>query len=830
MKNCIDLNGVDWQIREFLGLEWRWMNITNSAAADAHSWIPAEVPGSVMWDLYQAGKIPDPYFGINSKLVEWVPARSWVYRKTFHASLKAGERAFLVMKGIDYSAEIFLNGQSLGHHGGMFVPFESDITALLKEKDNLLIVALDCAPAEQPQIGLTSMVHTNKSRMTYGWDFCPHMVHLGIWDSVYIRITSQGRLRETFVSSYLPTGPGSAAEMIVEAETDAPDGCHLRTEIQGKDDVYETVVLGGKARIAIHIPDPVLWYPNGYGGQHLYQVRVTLLDEKGEISDEQIIRHGIRDIRWEPNKGASPEKPAFTPVINGIPLYIRGVNWVPMDVLYGRNQPDKLKRLVHLAKEAGVLMFRVWGGGIIERDSFYEACADAGILIWQEFIQSGSGVDNRTPDDPAHIVRMLKDARHIIKGKRNHTALVLWCGGNELQDDNGYPLDDSDTMLGALKGLVRTLDPHRYWLPTSSSGGFFSNTLQNCLEYPERLADVHGPWEHQGLEDHYKLYNAGTSLLSSEFGVGGFTNPAALRRILPEEAMWPVNKSNEYYYHRGAWWINDVQLQKMFGGKIASLNTMIKVSQYSQFEGLRYALEANIRRASRNSGAFPWQFNEPYPNCMCTNQVDYYGNPKPAWYAMKGAYRSLYPSLSFESALLGESGNLQAMLWLCGNPAEKRNLNGNITLKWEAHGTAGIITHGSIASGTPDPGKPLGTISVNAGSNSIILLRLILELDDKQPVINEYLFSQGKDFGALLDVKPAELSLNLTEEDVQIKNTGKTIAYFVFLSAGEDTFFHDNYFCLLPGEQRVTRSANKRQGFDCVFHAEGLNCKTEVEL
>jgi beta-mannosidase len=402
-----------------------------------------------------------------------------------------------------------------------------------------------------------------------------------------------------------------------------------------------------------------------------------------------------------------------------------------MDVLYGRQQPEKLKRLMQLAKEAGVLMFRVWGGGLIETDAFYEACADAGILVWQEFIQSSSGVDNRTSDDPGHIVRMLKDARSIIRAKRNHTALAIWCGGNELQDENGYPLDDSDTLLGALSGLVHILDPRRHWLPTSSSGGFFSNTLENCLKYPERLADVHGPWQHDGLENHYKLYNAGTSLLSSEFGVGGFTNPTALKRILPEEALWPVNGNNEYYSHRDPWWINDVQLQEMFGYKLTDLETMVKASQYIQFEGLRYALEANIRRAPHNSGTFPWQFNEPYPNCICTNQIDYYCNPKPAWYAMKSAYRPLYPAMSFNSALIDESGKMNTELWLCGGMDIKNVLTKPGVLTWLIYGDSKLVSRGSLSLEEGNLKAPLNSLTIEAQGHAVVLVRLSLEFENE---------------------------------------------------------------------------------------------------
>jgi beta-mannosidase len=383
-------------------------------------------------------------------------------------------------------------------------------------------------------------------------------------------------------------------------------------------------------------------------------------------------------------------------------------------------------------------------------------------------------------------------------------------------------------MLGALSGFVRTLDPQRHWLPTSPSGGLDANSLEYCLEHPDRLADVHGPWQHQGPEDHYKLYNAGTSLLSSEFGVGGFTNPLALRRILPEEAKWPVSGRNEYYNHRGAWWINEPQLQKMFGGKIKDLDTLIKVSQYTQFEGLRYALESNIRRIPRNSGTFPWQFNEPYPNCLCTNQIDYYGNPKPAWYAMKNAYRPLYPALSFDTILLNGEASLRTRLWLCGYLTFEDTINRHGIIKWTIFGDSDLISENSILPDGCKPGNELCMIDIDAGGHSVILIRLSMELDGKPPITNEYLFAKDN-LGVFLETRPAEVSIFPTATGVKLENTGNTIAYFVFLSAGEDTFFTDNYFCLLPGEERQVFCGQTFSASPPLIRAEGFNCLAKFE-
>ena len=824
MKRIV-LDGSDWLLKEFIGLDWVWRNAADPDTQDKRWWIPATVPGSVLYDLWQVGKVPDPYYELNSKLVEWVPERTWVYRKAFKAFCLPGERGFLRLEGIDYSAEIILNGQSLGRHEGMFTPFEAEVTHLLRETENLLSVVLDPAPPEQPQVGRTSLVRTHKSRMTYWWDFCPRMIHVGLWDSVYIDITGRGRLEDVFVSSRL-SNQLRVADVTVEIEADAPDGWTAQVYFGNK--VAVAPIQGKRGKAEISVDRPELWWLAGYGAQYLYSVTVKLMDPEGRISDVRKLRHGIRELAWESNPGASPEMPPYTLTVNGKRVYIAGVNWVPMDVMYGVERPEKLSHLLELAVNAGVIMLRVWGGGLIEKDSFYEACADKGILVWQEFIQSSSGIENCTPDDAGQIAFMIKEACQIIRRKRNHTALSLWCGGNELQTEtgDGMPLDNSDPLLGAMGGLVKLLDPQRRWLPTSPSGGLFMNSIENIEKSPTRLGDVHGPWEHQGLDKHCVLYNAGTSLMSSEFGVEGLTHLDTLTKTVAEKHLWPANKDNEIYFHRGAWWNNEPLVQEIFGG-VNCIESLIKASQYLQFEGLRYALESNRRREPLHSGSFPWQFNEPYPNCFCTSLLDYYARPKPAYYAMQSAYRSLYPAASFSSQDISREQKLVCDLWICGS---RIGDGGYGLLRWEVLGPEGRLADGQVTA--LGFGKPVHRIAVAVKGQDIVLLRLVLEVGDKR-IINEYCFTATGNFGGLLNAPQTRLSGRWEEGGVWLRNCGSTTAYFVFLRdrnwhPSQQLYFHDNYVCILPGEERFLGLSGKTEVLSGRLYAEGFNCAAPI--
>ena len=815
----IDLDGSDWVMKEFVGLDWVWRDAEKADTRDCRWWNKATVPGSVLQDLWEAKKVADPYYECNSKLSEWVPQRTWLYKKEFATPQVLGdERITLCCKGIDYSALIYVNDKLIGRHVGQFIPFECDITEQLKSDGmNLLAIVLDPAPAEQPQVGRTSLVRTHKTRMNYWWDFCPRMIHQGIWDSVYLKITGQSLLKDVYLGAEL-SEDYSVAELTAEMEVEGEEACEVSLEVDGQ------IVLARchdkKEVLKCVIRQPRLWQPNGYGEPYQYLVILRVKDSQGRVSDEKEFRFGIRKIEFIKNEGCHLEAPPFVLKVNGRRIYMNGYNWVPMDAMYGVERPNKLKRLIQLAKDANTVIFRVWGGGLIEKDSFYEACAENGILIWQEFIQSSSGIDNKPPEEPEFLRQMVCEVENIIKRKRNHTALAIWCGGNELSDTEGNPVKNSDPLISRLKEAVNRLDPKRRWLPSSPSGGVFSNSLANIAATPDLLWDVHGPWEHQGFEKHYELYNCGTSLLHSEFGVEGMTNRNTLLQSMSEKNLLPASKDNEVYFHRGAWWTNEPLLQEMFGG-LTEIDQIRKASQYMQYEGLKYAVECNRRRAYQNSGTFPWQFNEPYPNNYCTSNVDYYANPKPAYYGVKNSYHNIMVSASFSSSRLEVGKEFNTKIFVTTNKSKPELLSlEKLTLCCEVIGSDGAIFYQScercILPMDCTEQKAEITLPPERLDTPLILLRLRLSRDEGEVIAeNEYLFTTGRHLGAAFGEeeddlgRKGDLCVRQEGDTLRLGNHGNHILWYLFLSCADPMpqkdflYFERNYFCLVPGEERL---------------------------
>jgi beta-mannosidase len=482
--------------------------------------------------------------------------------------------------------------------------------------------------------------------------------------------------------------------------------------------------------------------------------------------------------------------------------------------MYSVTRSAKLERLLTLARRAHVNLLRVWGGGLIEKEAFYEQCDRMGILVWQEFIQSSSGIDNDPSADAGYIQAVTQTAEQIIPRKRNHPSLAIWCGGNELTEGAELPLDDSHPVLTALKTVVKRLDPDRLWLPTSPSGRVFSNSLETIAMDPSALHDVHGPWEYQGVMGQCDLYNQGSSLLHSEFGVEGITNLRTLNATVGKEHQSPVTLDNPYWFHRGAWWVKRPMWDRTFG-ELNDVEELVRATQFMQAEGLRYALESDRRRKYHNSGTLPWQFNEPYPMAACTSAVDYYARPKPVYYAACRAYAPLQISARFPTLAWEGCEQFEAEAWVCNSDEKHYD---NLILQMCLVGTNGKIyaeRAETISFGANCAAKltalqePLDHILEEV----FFLDMQLLDSDNTSLSHNRYVFSRTEALAPLFACPATTLSLsspgNESEQILTLTNRGETAAMFVQMEDARDlnhsgyAYFDDNYFCLLPQESRT---------------------------
>jgi beta-mannosidase len=758
--------------------------------------IDGEVPGGIHLDLYRAGIIKNPYLEDNSLACEWTESRWWCYRTEAELKKCACDKKELVFEGLDYLAEVFINKKSYGTHENMFTPMRIDISHILTDKIEIMVL-FKGAGFELGQNGRTSETRTQKSRFGYKWDFGTRLVNIGIWQGVYIEYTSGARITEAKITTDTDGGEGIVNAAFRFDGEEKKNIVLTLNDPEGRTVCEKEISFENYVEHSIKVDTPHLWYPNGMGKQPLYTLRLVWGNNLQEY------KVGIRKLRYLQNPGSPKDALTYTVEINGKPVYIKGNNKVPLDHLYGNVSLEDYEWCVRAMAKENVNLVRVWGGGIIETEVFYDLCDKYGILVWQDFIQSSSGIDH-IPSKHADFLEKLSDAASFaLKTKRNHVSLAIWTGGNELTDSNIKPATYNDENIAMLKALVEREDSEHLFLPTTPSGPIYTTVFDS-----EDNHDVHSPWEYFP-ETHYKNYNRLKLLLHSEFGISSMSSsiPLFMQRNEPGSYKYNINR------HRGEYWWHSYLRDKKIYGDFCDTGCYIPYSQWTQAEGLRYIIETERRMAPYASGSMVWQLNEPWPNCDCTNLMDYFGNPKMAYYWVKKAFSDCPVSLKYDSIIAQDC--LNATVCINGDD-EKSNEVCSATV-YDARGKKLFFREFKLNE------LPQSiSVSLNECEEQMVFVRLCHGGTNK-----DYFFSKQAEepYRVAKSVEKTKVSLsivkenkkgNLTHIEAVIKNAGKAPAYFVNLydkTMGHALLCSDSYFTLLPGEsRRVEITVKKRCG------------------
>ncbi len=750
-----------WTLREALGRTWQWYvdaplpeagnNVADAAerAGSTPGWHPAAVPGSVVGALVRAGEAADPYVGRQSRLVEWTGDRHWVFRRPLETPpLGPDERAVLELDGVDPGGRVFVDGTEVGRVSGLYHRFRADVSPLLRRPGtHRLAVVVDPVPTSEPQVGRTSEVRVHAPRLNYGWDFSPRLPHQGIWRPVRL-VVGRLHLHDVVVATEVVEDEVPVGLVHVDAllEGQPADGDVLVCTVADPDGavVAETRVpaVVGQVGATLEVPDPSLWWPRGHGDQPLYTVSLRHPDV---ASASWSARTGFRTVRMLPNPGAPADALPYSAEVNGESIPLLGWNWAPVDALHGDVTPERVRHLVGLAADSGARLIRVWGGGLLETSEFYEACDEAGLLVWQEFSQSSSGFQSAPATDDEYVALLRAEAEVVVPVRRRHPSLLMWAGGNELEVD-GTPADESSSpVLAALRDAVHRLDPGRHWVPSSPSGAG---------------ADEHGPWEHQGLDAHYAQWDARDSLAHTEFGVEGMANARAFDAVVPAEDRWPLDRTNPVMRHLGEWWDNEPLVQESFAHRLTDVAAVRRGSQLLQATGLRYAVEALRRRSPHCSMVLPWQLAESFPNAWCTAVVDHLGEAKPAYRAVTKAFADDRVTLRVDRGAWASAAP-SAGLWLWS----VRGVPAGSALRVRLVGADGTPVDGWDWSGLPAVSDPLHQATVSAGApGGAVLFWDALWTDPHGGVLDRTveLLTTGPDWSAVLDLDPASVATTVT--------------------------------------------------------------------
>ena len=660
----------NWKLRGYFNCDpfFARSRETNAMTRGVTFDMDVTTPHDIYADLEKNGYIEDPYFGLNSMKCEWVASRWWLYYTEIELDVLF-EHMEIVLEGVDGNAHVLVNNTEIGYLDNSFITFTFDAAPYLQVGKNEIRIIVENAPNEYGQIGYGERYTTQKPKFNYKWDFCTRLISLGVNKPVYLKLYDTARIENVWFNTEDKTD--GTARVFVETKGCA-EGCVIEAEFGGR--VFTAPVEGGY--VDVEMEQPEVWYPNGYGAQPLYPLTVKLT-KNGALLDCEKTEVAFRKIEFVQNENADPRSYPFTYVVNGKKVYIKGVDITPL--MQTNYAPDeRYEELIDLLKNAHVNFIRVWGGGVIESQLFYTLCDRAGILVMQDMPQSSTGLALGTTKTPEFVEKISRTAEFAARTLRNHPSLASWTGGNELMHPDHKPLDETDPQLAILKALLHEHAPHVFFYPTTGLGPI--STLNP--NRPGENFDVHGPWNYS--PHFYDLYNRSDSYFHSEFGMDGMMCYENLRKFLPEKDLVCTNViENLTWRHHGEWWDHAWRDELLFGAPPKDLEEMCERSQRIQAECLRYAVEANRRRAFQNSGSVIWQANECYPNFAATTLIDFYMTPKKAYYAVAKAFSPLNVSLKYDGYRLDKGTDFGAEVFVIW---DHEPLETEVVVRGEANG------------------------------------------------------------------------------------------------------------------------------------------------
>ncbi len=623
--------------KQDLGGEWRLQKTGEQEV------IPALVPGCVHTDLLAAGKIDDPFYRDNEERVQWISESDWVYTKTFSVpseALKKG-RVLLRCDGLDTLATVTLNGERVGQGDNMFRTWEFRVKDVLKEEENKLEITFSSpvryiqersAQRLLPGWGgpreVGGRAWLRKEPCNFGWDWGPALTTSGIWRPISLIAFSTARLtdvriRQRHERDRVVLSVAAAAEVVSESEITATATVALNDETVAEQSVP---VADGVCAAKLAIDVPQLWWPNGMGGQPLYDVSVLLRDADGNTLDEVTKRIGLRTLRLDRHPDEWGE--SFQFVVNGVPFFAKGANWIPADPFATRVSREQYADLLGAAAEAHMNMLRVWGGGIYENDIFYDLCDELGICVWQDFMFACATY----PTFDEHFMRTVRfEAEDNVRRLRHHPCLALWCGNNELE--MGLVGEDwSDTTMSwrdygklfdeLLPAVVKELDPDRdYWpcSPHSPAGERSDFNSPKCGD-----AHLWAVWH--GVQP-FEWYRTCEHRFNSEFGFQSFPEPKTAAGYTEAQDRNITSYVMEHHQRSGAGNALIMHYMLSWFRLPTSFDMTLWLSQILQGMAVKYAVEHWRRAMPRGMGTLYWQLNDTWPVASWSS-IDYHGRWK----------------------------------------------------------------------------------------------------------------------------------------------------------------------------------------------------------
>jgi mannosylglycoprotein endo-beta-mannosidase len=796
-------------------------------------WASAVVPGTVLTTQLENHQVPDPFFGMNNERIPDIYKIGrdyytyWFVKDFREAPASAGGQVWLQFRGVNYSCDVFLNGRKLNQktHHGMFLRQAYNITPYLaKDGNNRLAVVV--YPPDQVgnpnggQGGDGTIARGVGHQYVAGWDWIRPIRdrNTGIWDKVTIEKTKQINLKNPHVVTRVPGvrrpgGPQQPANLDVTAELENPT-THavagvLQYTIDGQKVAQKVSVPAhttrqvGLPRLALQ--HPRLWWPNGYGPQNLYQLKMQFLVDGKTVSDAEEVEVGVREIQtaWNP-KTLSKQV-----LINGQKIFIKGGNWIISDAML-RFTDARYDAEIRFHRDMNLNLIRVWGGALVERPEFYKACDKYGLLVMQDFWMSGDAngrwVDPMKLDDqwtrrqyPDDHGLFINSAADQIKMVRNYPSLGMWCGGNEITPPK-------DILTALQDSLLPRLDGTRWFIPYSNADSMSTNTQGGNGDGPYGIQPIASFWGHQ------------TYPFNSEVGSVGTGDYESLERFLPPanlvapQYLGATSKPTErvdsvWDYHTYISYENHLlpygapKDPRDFGLKAQLVN-------YDQYRALMEGFSSHMWEWY--TGSIIWKTQNPW-TALRGQMYDYYLDPNACLYGLRTGSEPLHVMYN----------PVDSMVMIANNSFEIKR---DMMLVVDAYDMAGKKTSITqvLAEINPSAAKkylPINAVVKRLGKDRGLFLSLQLLGLDKRVISNNFYWlpdAKGEYSGlkSMAKTTLAVIARHTTKGKIEVTLTNPAtapVAFFNRLALVNPktqkrilpVFYSDNYVSVLPGERKT---------------------------
>ncbi|WP_078378750.1 beta-mannosidase [Sutcliffiella halmapala] len=780
-------------------------------------WMTATVPGDVHSNLIERKLIEDPFYGHNDLKCQWVEEKVWWYRTTFEFNdeVTKDDRYELIFEGLDTFATVYLNGVEIGSTENMFISHTFEVARELKQGKNVLAVKFDPVHVHVKDkvqyywSGFSKKrIWTRKAQSHYGWDWGPRLVASGIWKDVHLEKRTLSKRDSIFAKTISISPEKAMVEVDVETVTYRKEmNYEARFNLTDGSKSFSTSVMvhQNKAKAVLEVEDPKLWWTHDLGTPHLYQLSVELFADGMKI-DEKQEDFGIRTV--EVQRADEEGNHCFTFVLNGVKLFAKGANWIPVDSFIGAAPDSRYKHLIKMCKDANMNMLRVWGGGIYEKEVFYDECNRLGILVWQDFMFSCA----LYPDYNRNFMANVKEEIiHVVKRLRNHPCLALWCGNNEndwlyealhSSGEITHPFYGEKIYHQLMPELLEELDHTRLYWPSSPFGGNDHNSREEGDSHNWQV--WHGNIEPRSFGQpqtvnysveglSFKNFKNDTTKFASEFGMHASSNRYTLERNIPaDQFFWGSEemayRNKDIHHPKG------ILLMQGYTGVPKDLNEYIAFSMLTQAEGLKYGIEHYRRNKPHTSGALFWQLNDCWPGTSWS-VIDYYLLPKASYHYAKKFFSPILLTLDHD---VGKNISIWAVndrLEVYEDEIELAvyHLNGEkvFSSSWKVSIEANVS-------------KQVTTVLEQEALGGVQPDEAVMVICSKnnKTYENFYYFRDHKDVA----FEACELSFLVDKEKNELTVSTNVLARMVTIEIDmEQLVLEDNFFDLLPSERKTVK-------------------------